>query len=1547
MPGSRNRPPLRKALAFLLKGLLGLTLLCALTLVGAMLWLRTDGAARYVSGIAVQALQTQGLSLEMTSLSGPLPGELRIDNLRLADSRGTLFQAKTVLLRIRLQALLGRTLDIQEILLDSPELFRLPEFPPNTTPREESEGIPALPVDIVLGGLSLKNGMVHAAALAPQAREDAEETASAKADTWRAAPGYPDLLGLELSGSAALRGTALSAALSGSFTDPVGQGAEIDIRLETGVHSFLSSDQDSPAASGKGGQDGDCLHIAIRAHENRRGPLALLLDNPDLPEYRLEFLGDGPVSDWQGRLSLLLADSRPAAAAGTPVSDGGSKAAEAAPASAASIVNSNVTFALRCASGSFWRDLAARPDFSLTVDAAALPGPAAPQALTSLLGDRLTARVDLSGAGDTLTASLALDSPSVGAVLRDLRAAPYSPGQSAPWKRQDGSGPQSGTAISGTFSAAIKAPKAFAAASGGSGAPLPMESLSLEGALSALTSAGFSAAELRGTLGARADGQDYAAGYALEGAWDDQVLTLRSFHLEGLGVRASASGTASFVPEGALEAKLTATLADIAPLLGETGPAAGALSLDVAVSGTLEAPELEFALASPALTLPTGTFSGLDVRASAKAALDGPGKNGQGTLAFVLRNSPGGPITLGGDWKAELDGNAPGAPLHAVLEHFTLRGAGVEAEASLACLLPTAEAAPAEPPALNGSATIRVRDWKPLAALAGTPLSGLPATLDLKLEQASGKQSAWFKASLPALLIREPGASDPTLSIHEVALEAKAANLYAAPALDLSLRTGAGLVGPLRWSSGTGSVKGSGGSDGSGEFMLALHQAMRQTAQEGKNARKQSAAADRLNLRGRYDLGKQEVLVDTLALRDPRSKTGLQLQKPLRITLAEGVAVEGAAIAFQPAGKLNANASFAPGAMRVQASLEALPFSVFKLFSDAALPDGVLAARVDLRAAQGVPQGTFAVQSRISATQSVSGASVATSAATPECFLLDISGNLASSPGQSATASPDARATPGLAWLRGTGSFGSSRKPAGSREGSLTFQLPLRPAANGLPLPDTVAPLAAKIVWNGPVEALWQAVPLPDRYLSGPALFDLSLSGPLSAVKPRLNAYLSGVRYQDVPNGVLISGIDLEARNTDTGDLHALLAAKDGQSGSLAVEASLLGLQSQAEPTLRVRGQLNTFHPLYRDDLNIVVSGIFGVNGPVDAAAVSGDILVDQGELLLAGGFGGSVPVLEVTHRRKDDSDSATPGGKPAAQEMKTPPASGGKTGTLKTRSHTANSAKKDDDLPAQRPGLDVRIRVPREFYIRGSGLDSEWQGELRITGPAAEPSLVGALKPVHGYLELLSRTFVFSGGKITFDGGREINPGLGLVLTYEGPDITARIRTEGTAKKPRLRMESTPPLPEDEVLANVLFGKRTSELSRFEAVQLANSMAQLASGKTLTPDVLAGVRKQTGLDMLRIGSSQGADQRSHSGQSGEGNLQAPSSAAPADSGAGSPTLEAGKYVNDSIYVGVEQGFGDEGTTVRVEVELLPSLTLQGKSSSTASEIGLGWKKDY
>lgn len=1034
----------------------------------------------------------------------------------------------------------------------------------------------------------------------------------------------------------------------------------------------------------------------------------------------------------------------------------------------------------------------------------------------------------------------------------------------------------------------------------------------------------------------------------------------------------SANGQASFSAEDTLAAAFAAKVANIAPLAGKTSGISGPLALKLKADGPLDNLVIDCDLDSSAIILPPGKLQGLSLKTRTELQQKAEGLTASGKVNANIAGSPGGPVKFGTAWKAAVPADQKkSGPLSAKVEGLSLQGAGLDLQGTLTALLRTD--VPGANPLLEGGLNLNIKDWQKTAALSGAPISGAPLKMDIRLTNSRGKQSADLNLSVPSLVMQTPG-EDPSLTLENVTAKANAGDLFnKAPAINAELKTGRGLAGPLKWSAAAGSVKGNGGK---GDFALGLYS---RKALGGKKA------PDRLNLKGSFDLPGQKVSLASLSLADPQTKTGLSLAKPFTLGFAGGLEAKGIQFAFKPSGKLAAEATIKNNTLTAKASLDALPFAFFKMFApEADLPSGVLSAKADITSSAKGPQGQISLQSRLSSKRNLAGSSGSASGVVhsspgknSDVFALNFSGDFGASPAQPALKDSGVRPIGGITWFRGNGSFGAESKK--DKEGRIRVQVPLRTAANGVPSPDQNAPLEAAINWNGPIEDLWQAAPIPDMHVSGPARFDINVSGTMAKLKPSLTAFLAGVRIEEIVNGILISDINLEARSENANDALVRLSAKDDKKGKFSLEAKLNNLQG-ASPAIAMRGQLDNFQPFHRDDLAISLSGILGLNGPLSTAKVTGDIVVNNGEVNIAGDFGSSVPQLELEKQQLDafgePVESKSPLNNAASEQKAQSDAKQTANTTKRTAStkakqtagvdkkkaptkakQTADAAKKKTQpgakqiagaakTPAKQgagPELGIKIRIPRHLFVRGRGLESEWEGNLQISGRASAPSIIGTIKPVRGYFDFMSKIFKFEeGGEIHFRGGNKLDPTIDLTLSNQATEITAYIKIGGSASKPTINFESSPPLPKDEVLSHVLFDKDASKLSRFEALQLASSLSQLTGGH-FAPDILTGVRKKTGLDMLSISNKSAETERTTSGQSGEGNLI---SKKPEDTKL-SPALKAGKYINDSIYVGVEQGITPESTAVRVEIELTPHIRLQGKTSATQSEVGIGWKMDY
>jgi translocation and assembly module TamB len=120
----------------------------------------------------------------------------------------------------------------------------------------------------------------------------------------------------------------------------------------------------------------------------------------------------------------------------------------------------------------------------------------------------------------------------------------------------------------------------------------------------------------------------------------------------------------------------------------------------------------------------------------------------------------------------------------------------------------------------------------------------------------------------------------------------------------------------------------------------------------------------------------------------------------------------------------------------------------------------------------------------------------------------------------------------------------------------------------------------------------------------------------------------------------------------------------------------------------------------------------------------------------------------------------------------------------------------------------------------------------------------------VRGTLALSGQPFEIEEARIFFNGD-PLDAQIDLTAVRDTADLTARIRLIGTARDPEVTFSSDPPLPEDEILPQILFGRSVEDLSALEAAQLAASLAALSGRASL--DIVDAARAAAGLDRFNV----------------------------------------------------------------------------------------------
>ncbi|QDC08752.1 hypothetical protein FHY55_05650 [Oceanicola sp. D3] len=413
----------------------------------------------------------------------------------------------------------------------------------------------------------------------------------------------------------------------------------------------------------------------------------------------------------------------------------------------------------------------------------------------------------------------------------------------------------------------------------------------------------------------------------------------------------------------------------------------------------------------------------------------------------------------------------------------------------------------------------------------------------------------------------------------------------------------------------------------------------------------------------------------------------------------------------------------------------------------------------------------------------------------------------------------------------------------------------------------------------------------PQR-LNGPATIDLQLNGPLAlesltgtvrtsgarAVAPSL-----GVSLENISGNVILSG----------GSARVEVSATGGQGGGIAVLGTV-GLTSPQSADLTLNFQsLNLRDPQLYDTS---VNGTVTLAGPLaGGAGITGRLELGRTEIRIpSSGISGVGDIPDITHV-----------GAPAAVR-----ATQDRAGLNETGTGTGGEAAGGGGF-----ALDITLAAPNQVFVRGRGLDAELGGSLRLTGTTSEVIPIGAFELVRGRLDVLSQRFQLTEGTARLTGSFDAD--LRLVASTETDGYTISVILEGSPSDPQITFTSAPSLPQDEILAQLIFGRDLTSLSPLQALELASAVATLAGRGGA--GIMSRLRDQFGLDDLDVSQSE------------EGNT----------------AVRAGKYISDNVYSDVV--VESDGTTeLNLNLQIGPNVNVKGSTSSDGNAgIGIFFERDY
>ncbi len=410
------------------------------------------------------------------------------------------------------------------------------------------------------------------------------------------------------------------------------------------------------------------------------------------------------------------------------------------------------------------------------------------------------------------------------------------------------------------------------------------------------------------------------------------------------------------------------------------------------------------------------------------------------------------------------------------------------------------------------------------------------------------------------------------------------------------------------------------------------------------------------------------------------------------------------------------------------------------------------------------------------------------------------------------------------------------------------------------------------------------------RRLSGAVMIDMQLRGPIDKPQATGSAAIGGGAFSDDQLGLKLT--NLSARLVGSGDSLTIESFSGVTPNGGAISASgqvKLDASAGFPGAIHIAGRhaqaIATDIVAATADLSIDVTGPLAqrplIAGRINIASM--DVVVPERFAGLAAPLAGTrhVNADATTRARLAQDAKAKSGGKPA---------------------------------PAFNATLALTLSAPNRVFVRGRGINAELSGELTLSGPAAHPQVAGGFDMRRGSLSILGKSLAFTRGRVQFHG--DATPDLDFLAETAAGDVTARVGVTGPASQPVFAFSSDPNLPQDEVLARVLFQKPAGNLSPFQAVQLANAVVSLSGGG----DNFERLRKSLGVDSLDVGSS----------------------------ASGGPTIGVSRAINDRISIGAKTGAKPQDNGVSVDLDITKHIRLQaGVDASGGSSAGIGAEWEY
>ena len=212
---------------------------------------------------------------------------------------------------------------------------------------------------------------------------------------------------------------------------------------------------------------------------------------------------------------------------------------------------------------------------------------------------------------------------------------------------------------------------------------------------------------------------------------------------------------------------------------------------------------------------------------------------------------------------------------------------------------------------------------------------------------------------------------------------------------------------------------------------------------------------------------------------------------------------------------------------------------------------------------------------------------------------------------------------------------------------------------------------------------------------------------------------------------------------------------------------------------------------------------------------------------------------------------------------------------------------------------MEADLDLGEKFHIRASGLEGRLAGQLRLRGePGERLRAIGAIAARDTNFEAYGQRLTVERGIVNFQGPID-DPGLNVLAVRKGLAVQAGVEVTGTVRQPKVRLVSTPDVPDLEKLSWIALGRAPG--GKADASLLLAAAGSIMGGQS--GGVTEKISRALGVDELAIRQS-GVD--ALTGQVGV----------------------VGKRLSDKAYLSYEQGLTAVAGVTKLTYNLTPKITL-------------------